>query len=75
MTTEKLERITRLLSDGQVALFNEDGMFYRYGSIFTACKMAVECGRSPRNGWNIIDELGVTYEFEDWNALASIAYL
>ena len=38
-----------------------------------ACKNAVNHGRSPENGWNIVDDLGVTYENEDWGFLASLA--
>lgn len=37
-----------------------------------ACKNATNHGRNPENGWNIVDDLGVTYESEDWGFLASL---
>ena len=61
------------LKMGEVALFNEStNTFYKFHNLIEACKRAVEAGRSPENGWNIVDDLGITYEDEDWNLLAQL---
>lgn len=61
------------LKQGEVALFNEDtGAVYRFRSLVEACRRAVEAGRRPGNGWNIVDDLGITYENEDWAFFAEL---
>lgn len=61
------------LKPGEVALFNEtENKYYRFRSLIDACKRAVAAGRNPENGWNIIDDLGVTYEQEDWTFFAQL---
>lgn len=58
---------------GEVALFNEStNTFYKFHNFIEACKRAVEAWRSPENGWNIVDNLGITYEDEDWNLIAQL---
>lgn len=56
----------------ECVLFNEDGSEFRFKSLIEACKNATNHGRKPDNGWNIVDDLGVTYENEDWGFLASL---
>lgn len=48
------------------------GQCYKFQNLLIACKRAVDAGRSPENGWNIVDDLGITYEGEDWNLLATL---
>ena len=61
------------LKQGEVALFNEDtGAVYRFRSLVEACERAVDTGRHPGNGWNIVDDLGITYENEDWAFFAEL---
>ena len=38
-------------------------------TISDGCKAVIE-GRSPMNGWNIVDDLGLTYERVDWDFLS-----
>lgn len=58
------------LKPGEVALYHVDGTYYKFRSLRDACKRAVETGRSPMNGWNIIDDLGGAYERVDWDYIA-----
>lgn len=61
------------LKMGEVALFNEStNTFYKFHNLIEACKRAVDTGRRTENGWNIVDDLGITYEDEDWNLLAQL---
>lgn len=38
----------------------------------TAGLKAGECVLFNENGWNIVDDLGITYEKEDWGFMASL---
>lgn len=61
------------LKPGEVLLFNKTlNMAFKMPNLFVACANAVNHHRSPSNGWNIIDDLGITYEEEDWSFLASM---
>lgn len=61
------------LKPGEVFLYYEDlGQCYKFQNLLIACKRAIDAGRSPQNGWNIVDDLGITYEEEDWNLLATL---
>ena len=60
------------LKQGEVALFNNRSILQKFHNIIEACKRAVNAGRSPENGWNIVDDLGVTYEKEDWAFFAQL---
>jgi len=61
---------------GEVALFNEStNTFYKFHNLIEACKRAVDTGRRTENGWNIVDNLGITYENEDWNFFAQLPLL
>ena len=61
------------LKQGEVALFNDSSnTYYKFHNIIEACKRAVNAGRTPENGWNIVDDLGITYEKEDWAFFAQL---
>lgn len=67
-----IDELTASLKASECILFR-DGSVFRFENLMVACKNAVNHGRSPENGWNIVDDLGVTYENEDWGFLASLA--
>lgn len=61
------------LRQGEVALFNaSSNTYYKFHNLIEACKRAVNAGRSPENGWNIVDDLGITYKKEDWAFFAQL---
>ena len=61
------------LKQGEVVLFNtSSNTYYKFRDLIEACKRAVNAGRSPENGWNIVDDLGITYEKEDWAFFAQL---
>ncbi|WP_315517748.1 hypothetical protein [Hoylesella shahii] len=68
-----IDELTASLKAGECVLFNENGSEFRFKNLMEACKNATNHGRKPENGWNIVDDLGVTYENEDWGFLASLA--
>ena len=72
MEKAEVEKIAGILKPGQAALFNEEGSVCLFDNLVMACKNAVNHDRSPQNGWNIVDDLGVTYEKKDWAFLATL---
>lgn len=67
-----IDELTAGLKAGECVLFNESGSEFRFNNLMEACKNATNHGRNPENGWNIVDDLGVTYEKEDWGFLANL---
>lgn len=68
-----IDELTASLKAGECILFNGNGSVFRFENLMVACENAVNHGRSPENGWNIVDDLGMTYENEDWGFLAGLA--
>lgn len=54
------------LKPGEIALFNtSSNTYYKFQNVIEACKYAVNAGISPENGWNIIDDIGISLKEED----------
>lgn len=63
------------LREGECFLYNENlNKKVKFLNIFTAAKNAVNNYRSERNGWKLIDDLGIEYPYEEWGRLANIDF-
>jgi len=72
MNTDKL---VKTLKKGQVALFHVDGRVYKFQNIYDAYNNAVEHGRTQAHGWDIVDDSGMSYGSNNWEALVGYKYV